>query len=279
MRWEGILYMLLSVFLFTAANVCVKVIGYLPTPQLVFLRSSISLVICASYVIYKGFPFFGYNRGWLLIRGIFGMIALTMFFYTIQNIPLASATVIQYLSPVFTVILAKFFLKEKVRPIRWFFLAIAFAGIILVKGFDPRVPMIYLIIGGIAAFFAAVAYFATMKCRETDHPVAIVMYFHLLAVPIMGTWSATIWEPIGFKEWGIGMLIGVLSVFAQIAMAVAITREDASIVTPIKYVGAILALLIGMYWFNEHLNAMSILGIFLVIFGVSLNTILKNKKT
>ena len=202
-----------------------------------------------------------------------------MFFYTIQNIPLASATVIQYLSPVFTVILAKFFLKEKVRPIRWVFLAIAFGGIILVKGFDPRVPVIFLIIGGVAAFFAAVAYFATMKCRETDHPVAIVLYFHLLAVPIMGTWSYQVWEPIGWTEWGMGMLIGVLSVFAQISMAVAITREDASIVTPVKYVGAILALLIGMYGFNEHLSTWSIVGIFLVILGVTLNTVLRRSKT
>ena len=98
--------MLMSVFLFTAANVLVKLISDLPTTQIVFLRSSISLLMCASFVLYKGFPFFGKNKKWLLIRGVFGMIALTLFFYTIQNIPLASATVIQYLSPVFTVILA-----------------------------------------------------------------------------------------------------------------------------------------------------------------------------
>ena len=50
-----------------------------------------------------------------------GMIALSGFFHTVQHIPLASATVIQYFSPVFTVLLALFFLKER-HKWQWLFL-------------------------------------------------------------------------------------------------------------------------------------------------------------
>ncbi|MGB1032511.1 MAG: EamA family transporter, partial [Flavobacteriales bacterium] len=114
--------MLASVFLFTAANVCVKELSHLPTVQLVFMRSLVSLAICASYVVTLKSPFLGVNKTWLYIRGFTGMIALSLFFYTIQHIPLASATTIQYLSPVFTVVLAMFFLGQKVRKIQWLFL-------------------------------------------------------------------------------------------------------------------------------------------------------------
>ncbi|MDG1261109.1 MAG: DMT family transporter [Flavobacteriales bacterium] len=276
MKGSGPFLMLMSVFLFTAANVLVKLISDLPTTQIVFLRSSISLLMCASFVLYKGFPFFGKNKKWLLIRGVFGMIALTLFFYTIQNIPLASATVIQYLSPVFTVILAMIWLGQKVRPIQWLFLAIAFVGVILVKGPDNSdVPLKFLVIGVTAAFLAAVAYFATMKCKDTDHPVLIVMYFHLLATPIMGGVSSVNWVPIDTNTLLIGLSVGVLSVLAQVAMAFAIHKEDASVVTPIKYVGAIFALAIGYFYFGEELSGMAILGIFLVIAGVTLNTFAK----
>lgn len=273
MRLDGVGLMLISVVLFTTANVLVKMIGFLPTSQIVFLRSSISLVLCAAYVLYRGFPFLGHNRKWLIIRGLFGMIALTLFFYTIQHIPLASATVIQYLSPVFTVILAMVWLGQRVRPVQWLFLAMAIAGVVMVKGFDPDVPLRFLLIGIVAALLAAIAYFATMKCKATDHPVAIVMYFHLIATPVMGGASALDWHPIGLKEFSMGMAIGLLSVLAQVAMAFAIHREDASVVTPFKYVGAILALGIGYFIFDESLSFLSITGIVLVVLGVTLNTL------
>src|SRR5690606_21747805 len=69
----------------------------------------------AGFVLHAGIPFFGNNKNWLLLRGVAGMTALFLFFYTLQNMPLASATTIQYLSPVFTVILAIFINRERVK--------------------------------------------------------------------------------------------------------------------------------------------------------------------
>lgn len=265
--------MLLSVVLFTAANVLVKTIGHLPTTQIVFMRSIVSLVLCAAYVRYRGFPFFGINRKWLLIRGATGMVGLTLFFYTVQNIPLATATVIQYLSPIFTVVLAMVYLGQKVRPIQWLFMAIALIGVVVLNGLDPNVPLKFVGIGILSAFFASVAYYATIRCTATDHPVLVVMYFHLLATPIMGTVSLLDWTPTSQFEWVTGLSVGLLSVFAQVAMAVAITREDASIVTPFKYVGAVIAWIVGIVLFDEHLGVLGTLGIVIVSAGVVLNTL------
>jgi len=275
MRLDGILYMLLSVVLFTTANALVKSIGYLPTTQIVFMRSLISLAMCAAYVKYRRFPFFGVNRKWLIIRGVFGVIGLTLFFFTIQNIPLATATVIQYLSPVFTVILAMIYLDQKVRPIQWVFILIALAGVIIVNGFDPKVNLMFVCIGIASAFFASVAYMATVKCKATDHPVLIVMYFHLLATPIMGSYSLVNWVELSLREWLIGLTVGVVSVFAQIGMAFAITREDASVVTPFKYVGAVLAWMVGIYFFDERIGLWGTIGLLIVSVSVILNTLAK----
>lgn len=273
MRLDGILYMLLSVVLFTTANALVKSIGYLPTTQIVFMRSLISLLMCAAYVKYRRFPFFGVNRKWLVIRGAFGVIGLTLFFFTIQNIPLATATVIQYLSPIFTVILAMLYLDQRVRPIQWVFMLVALTGVIILNGLDPNVRLSYVLIGIASAFFASVAYMATVKCSATDHPVLIVMYFHLLATPIMGSYSFFHWVALSSHEWLVGLTVGVISVFAQIAMAFAITKEDASVVTPFKYVGAVLAWLVGIYFFEEQIGVWGTIGLLVVSAGVILNTL------
>ena len=176
--------MLQSVVLYTSANLLVKALAILPTPQLVFLRSAVSLVLCVFWLWRKGEPLLGHNRKWLFIRGFTGMVALTLFFHTIRHIPLASATVIQYLSPIFTVLLAIAFDGQRIKPHRWLYFAAAFGGILMVKGFDPRVSWLYLFMGMGSALGAAVAYLATIKCRETDSAVGVVTWFHMIATPI-----------------------------------------------------------------------------------------------
>ena len=107
--------MLASVVLYTSANLCVKDLAELGTFQLVFLRSALSLAVCLAYLKAHNLPILGHNRMWLVVRGLAGMVGLSGFFHTVRHIPLASATVIQYFSPVFTVVLALLFMGEKVQ--------------------------------------------------------------------------------------------------------------------------------------------------------------------
>jgi drug/metabolite transporter (DMT)-like permease len=270
---RGLVFMLQSVVLYTSANLLVKALAVLPTPQLVFLRSAISFALCAVWIWRKGDPLLGHNRKWLVLRGITGMIALTLFFHTIRHIPLASATVIQYLSPIFTVLLAILFDGQRIRPYRWLYFAAAFGGILMVKGFDPRVSWLYLGMGMGSALLAAVAYLATIKCRETDTPVGIVTYFHMIATPVMGSWSAAVWHPMTGSQWVMAIGIGGLSLLAQVAMTKALHLEDAARVMPFKYFGAILAL--GLAWtlFDEKITGWALVGIAIVLAAVTANAI------
>ena len=270
--------MLGSVVLYTSANVCVKELSHLGTTQLVFLRSAISLLVCVVYLKQANIPLFGNNRKWLFLRGLAGMIALTGFFHTVKHIPLASATVIQYFSPVFTVILALGFMNEQVRRLQWVFLGLALVGIVMVKGFDPRVSWGMWGLGLMSAFLAAVAYLATMKCRDTDHPVGVVIWFHLLAVPVIGSVSATQWVPMQGLDWGLALAVGGLSILAQVLMTVALHQEDAGMVMPFKYLGAVFALMAGWWLFGESMSTMSLVGMALVVVSISANTVFKFRR-
>ena len=267
--------MLSSVVLYTSANLCVKELSHLGTFQLVFLRSTVSLLLCVLYLKRSGIPLLGNNRKWLFVRGFVGMIALSGFFHTVKHIPLASATVIQYFSPVFTVLLALLFLKERVHKAQWLFLGLALVGIVMVKGFDPRVTWTMWGLGMTSACLAAVAYLATMKCRDTDHPVGVVVWFHLLAVPIMGVLSVGEWTPMMDVDWGLALAIGVLSIVAQVLMTVALHNEDAGMVMPFKYLGAVLALVVGWWGYGEHMSTLSLAGMALVVASIVANTVLK----
>jgi drug/metabolite transporter (DMT)-like permease len=289
---KGIFYILISTTCFAIINFCVKLLSgsdnalgitvqeYSPV-QLVFFRSIISLSICTAIIKAKGIPFFGHNKKWLIIRGAFGATALTMFFFTIKNLPLAIATTVQYLSPVFTIIFAIFLIKEKVRPIQWLYFAISFAGVMVI-GFsknDVNVEAIdpsWVLIGLTSAVLSGIAYNAIMKCRNTDQPITIVMYFPLIATPI--TLIISIFNgfliPQGI-EWVLVLVIGVFTQLAQITMTRALHSEAAAIVTPFKYFGAIYAILIGSFVFLEDLSPILYFGIILIVSGVILNSIKK----
>ena len=77
---------------------------------------------------------------WLVVRGLAGTVGLSGFFHTVRHIPLASATVIQYFSPVFTVVLALLFMGERVQKKQWLLLGGALVGIVMVKGLTPVCP-------------------------------------------------------------------------------------------------------------------------------------------
>lgn len=290
--YKGVLYLLLATFTFSLVNLGVKFLSEpsellpglqkYPVYELVFFRSVISLAISLVVVRQRRLPVFGNNKKWLITRGFFGATGLFLFFMTLQHLPIAIATTVQYLSPVFTVIVAIFLLKENVKYIQWLFFAISLSGVFVI-GYDPEngegVEITWLIAGVISAFFSGVAYNAIMKCRDTDDPVTVVMYFPLVAAPItLVMCIAGNFVMPQNEEWIILLLIGVLTQIAQVCMTRAFNADSASTVAPLKYVGAIYAALTGYLFFGETLGAFAIYGILLIVTGVLLNTWLKKRK-
>lgn len=270
--------MLISSVSFALVNLCIKYLDYLPVHELVFFRSIISLTICLYFVRKLKLPLFGNNIPWLLGRGFFGATALTLFFFTIKGVNLASATTIQYLSPVFTVVIAMVLFGEKVKSIQWLLFTLAFAGVVLIRGFDSsNTKDIFILIGVASALLSGVAYNCIIRCRKTDHPITIVMYFPLIATPIMGIWTINDWVSPSAKHWILLLLIGCLTQIAQVSMTKALHSAPSSKIMPVKYIGAVWAILIGYFVFHEELKWITFAGIVLIVSAVLINVLISSR--
>lgn len=257
-----------------------------PIPEIILFRSIITFVMCYAIIRARQLPFFGINKKWLIIRGVFGTAALTIFFFTLDNLPLAVATTVQYLSPLFTVIIATFLLKERVKYIQWFFMVVAFGGIallgmskllsedVLISGIHPE----WVMLGVLSAFLSGIAYNAIVKCQPTDQPITIVMYFPLIATPIMTIYAIFVEFvlPQGI-EWLLIIIIGVFTQFAQIFMTKALHAEKTATVTPFKYFGSIYAFFIGLFLFDEVISLYGIVAIVLILIGVLGNALFRKR--
>lgn len=287
----GIRYILLSGLSFILVNFLVKMLGgnnelseYFQfqtygAHELVFFRSLVSFIISAAIIKSRGIPFFGNNKKWLLVRGLAGVVALTIFFFTLQNLPLAVASILQYLSPIFTVILAALILKDKIFKIQWILILLAFCGVLFI-GYDSLsndsnvvIDPIWMILGIVSSFFSAIAYVAIVKLKNTDQPITIVLYFPMLALPFTGIWCLFDFVMPNGWEWLVLLLIGVFTQIAQILMTKALHTADTAKIVPFQYLGAIYAILIGWFVFDERLSGILITGMFIIIVCVILNTL------
>ncbi|MFD1166716.1 DMT family transporter [Sphingobacterium daejeonense] len=275
---KSIQYMLLAGFFFALMNVCVKFVSHLPTLEVVLFRSVISLV--ASYVILKKkhIPILGKNKKLLIARGIAGCLGLIGTFYTLQNIPLASAVTINYTAPLFTAILGIFVVKQKVRPIQFVFFGLAIAGVLMLKGFDYRISNFDLAVGLFAAIFSAIAYNIIAKIKTTEHPLVIIFYFPLITIPFVGIYSIFNWQMPQGMDWIYLLLVGILTQLAQYYMTLSYQRANLSKVASLTYLGVIYALGFGFLFFNETYNLYSLIGIGLIIIAIILNMTVKSSK-
>lgn len=272
MKWsKGVLYMLIAVFTFSLMKVSVKSISHIPALEIIFFRSIISLVISGSFLLHQKVSLWGNNKKFLILRGLAGAMSLTLYFSLLQQIPLAAAASMQYLSPVFTAVLGVYIVKEKVRWQQYIFFAISFVGILVIQGFDTRISLLHLTIGICSAIFTGLAYNFVRKLKTTEHPLVIIFYFPLVTLPLASVATYFNWvTPVGW-DWGMLLLVGLLTQIAQYYMTRSYQIEELSKVSVINYLGMLNALAFGFIIFGETYEWLSYIGMGLVVLGVVLN--------
>ncbi len=269
--------MLLSTLFFSLMNVCVKMVAHIPAAEVILFRSVISLVISYAYLRRANVSVWGNNKVWLVARGVAGASALILFFNTLQHIPLAKAATVQYMSHIFSAVLGLFIVKERVRPWQWFFFLLSFAGVLVIEGVETSVDTFYLWLGVLSSVFTGLAYAIVRKLNTQEHPLVIIFYFPLVALPAVGLYALFHWvQPEGW-DWALLLLVGLLTQLGQYYMTMSYQSEEISKVASLNYIGIIYALFLGYALFGELFHAGVYVGMGLVLLGVVLNMRYKNR--
>jgi drug/metabolite transporter (DMT)-like permease len=263
--------MLISVVAFSLMQICVKQLVHLPTTELVLVRSVFTLIFTYALIKRLKLKPLGNNKQWLIARGVFGTIALTLFFYSIKHLPVSVATTFQYLSPIFTVVFAIFILGEPMAKRQFLYFGLAFIGVYLVKDFSPEVSLLLLGAGVLSAIFSGLGYNCIRKLRATDHPLVVVFYFPLIATPIMAVLSWSNWINPSLVDWFWLLAMSICTQVGQYYMAKAYQAEKANRIAGLKYLGVILAILIDLFLLNYKLNLEALIGMAIIAFGILLN--------
>lgn len=269
---QGVKHILIAGFFFGIINTLVKFYSHIPAIEIVFFRSIVSFILSIFMVNKLKLKIINEHSKILFLRGICGAIALSMYFYTIQVIPLATAVTLLYLAPVFTIVLAIFMVKEKPHRMQWPFIIISLLGAVLLKGFDISISLTHFFMAITAAMFAGLAYNFIRMLKGKVHHQLIILYFPMVTLPFCIPLMIPGWVTPSFSDFLGLIFIGVLTQIAQISMTKAYLLEKASKISHFNYLTSVYALVAGYLFFGEVLTLTGIIGISMIIFGVSMSS-------
>ena len=268
----GIKHIILAGFFFSIINAAVKYYSHIPAIEIVFFRSVVSFFLSLAVVIKLKIKIIDKNFKLLFMRGACGAIALSLYFDTIQKIPLATAVTILYLAPIFTVLLATVMVREYPSKKQLPFLILSFAGAALMKGADIRVSLNHFLMGLLAALFAGLAYNFIRMLKGRVHHQLIIFYFPLVTIPFCIPFVVEVWVTPNLMDT-LGLIgVGILTQFAQVHMTKAYLLESASKISHFNYLTSGYALVAGFIFFNESFNFLSIIGLVIIIISVTLTS-------
>ncbi len=275
--------MIISALGFALMAACVKEVSGLGIPvlEIVAVRSIVSGMISYADIKRKKISLFGHNKLLLIARGTVGTIALILVYYAVTTLPLAEATVLQYLHPVFTAILALFFLKETIQRSTMACIVISLLGLFIIIqpnlqiGSGVQYPWLSIGAGVLGAFTSAVAYIIVKKLTKTDDSSVIIFYFPLVALPISIIFLGSDFVVPNIATLGLLVLVGIFTQVGQVGLTKALHCADANKATAYAYVQVLFSVFIGWAYFSEVPILTTIIGGALIMVGALINVFWK----
>lgn len=264
--------MVASALSFSLMGVCVKQVGgRIPVAEVVFARAIVSVALSWWLLHRAGIPAWG-KRRWLLIwRGAIGTAALVCVYAALAALPLAAATVLQYLYPPFTALLAWLMLGEPIGKRVLAAMALGWLGVLLVaqpagllQG-GATLALVPVLIAVSGALFTAFAYVSVRSLGTSEHPLVIVFYFPLVALPLslpLVALNPVLPTPAELL-WLVG--VGVFTQLGQVYLTRSLTALPAARATAISYVQVLFAGGWGWLLFGESIDSWTIAGAGLVL--------------
>ncbi len=266
------LQMVASALAFSLMGLCVKQVGgRIPAAEVVLVRAIVSVALSWWLLQRAGVDPWGERRGLLIVRGAIGTAALLCVYAALAQLPMASATVLQYLYPTITALLAWLMLGERIGKRVLLATTLGWAGVVLVA--QPAgllqgataLPPLAVLIALAGALFTSLAYVSVRSLGNSEHPLVIVFYFPLVALPL--TLPLVALDPVlptaSELLWLIG--VGVFTQVGQVYLTRGLTALPAAQATAISYVQVVFAGLWGWLVFGERIDGWTVAGAGLVL--------------
>jgi drug/metabolite transporter (DMT)-like permease len=275
----GVRYMLMSAFAFALMSSCVKLVSTygIPVFEIVAARAVVSLIISYADIKRKRISVWGNNKKLLIARGVAGSLALICVYFAVATLPLAEATILQYLHPVFTALLALVFLRERIQISTIICIVFCIVGLLVMVSpgltFDSTAALPWLSVTAalLGALGSAIAYVIVKRLSSSEDSSVIIFYFPLIALPLSVLFLGNDFVMPDTEALLLLLFVGISTQVGQIGLTKAMQTEVASKATAYSYVQVVFSIIIGWLLFSEIPSIWTWAGGTLIIIGAFIN--------
>ena len=259
--------MFISICAFSVMDLIVKWSEDYPVGQVLFFRGLCG-VIPILFLIPNDryFDFYKTKRPILHFKRCFaGLIAIVAIFIALRKLPLATVVSVTFAAPIFTTILSIFILKEKVGLYRWMAVIVGFVGIIIISepGYSSlNIYYIYPIIFCLGLSYVAIA----IKKLSSTEPVWLISFYFSISIMFLSFFTVPQgWILPTIIDMILLSLLGILGGLANLWLTQSYKFSDVSLVTPLKYLALVFAIIFGYIIWDEVPTLKTLIGSALVI--------------
>ena len=249
----GLSWVVLAGVNFVGFVVLIKYVGSeLPPVQAAFIRYLFGFVVLLPLFIRNGTHIFDTKHIHLHgLRGFIQALAVMLWFYAVTKLPIAEVTALGFVSPIFVVFGAVFFLRERMNKARIAAVVLGLVGVFVILR-----PGFSVINSGSVAMLLAAPLFAASKVLtkylvKHDSGATIVIYLSVFAALTMAIPAISVWtQPSGLNL----LLLAGTALFATMAhlcMARGLALIDVTVSQPVDFLQLVWSTLIGIMLFSE----------------------------
>ena len=255
--------------------------------QIVTIRITLAAVVFAALLLIRnraGFRISLRDLPLFLGLGFGSILFFTICYFTaITMMPLSTAAILLYTSPIWIMLMSVLFFREKLNRRKILALALAFAGCVLVSGISGEgIPLTGLLVGlGSGIGYGLYSILGTVALRKYS-PYTVTTYTFLFAAA--GSWlicnpadmisKISAAPDLPFLLFFCGLTALVTAVIPFLTYTLGLQTVEASRAGILATIEPMVATLIGILFFSEPLTVLSGLGILLILGAV----ILLNRK-
>ena len=262
------IWMLLAVLSFCIMAIAVKELDkQIGVNQIIFFRSIIGLMVIGSLVCLKKEKLKFNNLKLHFGRNVFHLIGQYGWILGIQYMSLTEVTAIEFTIPIWTVIIAALFLKERLTWNKIFGIFFGFTGILVIvqPGFqliDSNMAIVVL-----SAISYGIAHSLTKALTKTNDAKSIVFLMCIIQTPVALILAYKNWIWTDAVDYGWLLLIGICATLAHYCMTMAFKKAEVSQMIILDYFRLPILLVCGMLWYKEQFETLMVLGCVCIILG------------
>lgn len=263
----GIGWFLLSLVSSSANDVMSKYLGTrLHSFEVAFFRFFFSSIVLLPFVFYYGKNTLKTSRPFVhILRGLLLFFGMTSWTYGLTIAPVTTATVVSFSIPLFTLILAVFFLNENIIWQRWVVTVVGFIGLVVTlkphaEDFNPEI--LYFVL---AAISFAMLDIINKKFVIKESMISMLFYSAIVTAVVSLPVASQYWlTPSGF-ELALLFVLGSSGSLILFFLLKAFSMVDATATAPYRYLELVISAIAAYFIFSEFSDKSTLHGAVIII--------------